>query len=554
MEEHGDTPTTVVSHNFRGFDGQFVIRSLLDSGRTPDVIMNGCKIMSLIWAKNLRFIDSLSFIPASLSQFPKMFGLTLDADQSLLAKGYFPHLFHTQEAMAANYVGPMPPRHLYDPEGMSPEKRQAFVTWYDAQVEANHVFNLREELIDYCRNDVIILREGAVKFCQSFQEINNVNPMKNAITLAAICNKIYRADHMPPKTIPFVPANGYTPQTNQSHVALEWLLWLNHQDAWGGEIQHVWNGGEFRPILGKGSVDGYHPPSRTCFEFNGCFWHGCPKCKDPHTVNPRTQHTMEQLYRITQQKEKALKDLGYTVITLWECEWNKRKESDMILREWCDANKLVTPLIQRDAFYGGRTGCTKLKSAVGEENVEQLQYLDFTSLYPTCNICRRHDETLEPNPDPGTKPPPERTELLGSWDVDDMDPYPLGHPVIERYTQPRHYNRGWRGGQGMSLDISEVYGYVKCTILPPRQLYHPVLPYRSNGKLMFPLCAACAETQNQTYCTHSDLNAVCWVRGFLRKLRWHYVLAMSSRMCGRPGTTPDGHDGCSDLTFNRFRN
>lgn len=31
------------------------------------------------------------------------------------------------------------------------------------------------------------------------------------------------------------------------------------------------------------------------------------------------------------------------------------------------------------------------------------------------------------------------------------------------------------------------------TILPPQDLYHPVLPYRCKDKLTFPLCTACVE-------------------------------------------------------------
>ena len=36
------------------------------------------------------------------------------------------------------------------------------------------------------------------------------------------------------------------------------------------------------------------------------------------------------------------------------------------------------------------------------------------------------------------------------------------------------------------------------------KLYHPVLPYKCNSKLLFPLCSACADTMNQGCCTHSD--------------------------------------------------
>ncbi|CAF0975526.1 unnamed protein product [Brachionus calyciflorus] len=43
---------------------------------------------------------------------------------------------------------------------------------------------------------------------------------------------------------------------------------------------------------------------------------------------------------------------------------------------------------------------------------------------------------------------------------------------------------------------------IKCKILPPRELYFPVLPSRINGKLIFPLCRTCADLQ-QTKCNHS---------------------------------------------------
>ena len=43
---------------------------------------------------------------------------------------------------------------------------------------------------------------------------------------------------------------------------------------------------------------------------------------------------------------------------------------------------------------------------------------------------------------------------------------------------------------------------IKCKVLPPRELYFPVLPSRINGKLVFPLCRTCAEVQ-QSKCNHS---------------------------------------------------
>ena len=70
--------------------------------------------------------------------------------------------------------------------------------------------------------------------------------------------------------------------------------------------------------------------------------------------------------------------------------------------------------------------------------------------------------------------------------------YPIGHPeIITRDFLP--------------LDkFHEYFGIAKVKILPPRGLYHPVLPYRSSGKLKFPLCRTCADKETQTCCQCSE--------------------------------------------------
>ena len=57
-------------------------------------------------------------------------------------------------------------------------------------------------------------------------------------------------------------------------------------------------------------------------------------------------------------------------------------------------------------------------------------------------------------------------------------------------------------------------------VLPPSKLYHPVLQYKSNSKLMFSLCSACADTMSQGPCTHSDEDRCIvgtWVVDVVRK-------------------------------------
>ena len=71
--------------------------------------------------------------------------------------------------------------------------------------------------------------------------------------------------------------------------------------------------------------------------------------------------------------------------------------------------------------------------------------------------------------------------------------YPIGHPT--KIFDPEKYDKSW-------------YGLIKCKVIPPRKLYHPVLPQRikvdSYEKLVFTLCKTCAETRNQNECKHTD--------------------------------------------------
>ena len=97
--EHKDC--IVVAHNFQGYDGYFMTKFLIDNAIHYDIIYRGAKSLSLtIPMFNIKFIDSLNFIPMSLAKFPKTFG------QDELCKGYFPHMFNKEENQ--NYRGSIP--------------------------------------------------------------------------------------------------------------------------------------------------------------------------------------------------------------------------------------------------------------------------------------------------------------------------------------------------------------------------------------------------------------------------------------------------------------
>jgi hypothetical protein len=49
-------------------------------------------------------------------------------------------------------------------------------------------------------------------------------------------------------------------------------------------------------------------------------------------------------------------------------------------------------------------------------------------------------------------------------------------------------------------------GLIKCCVMPPKKLFHSVLPYRFKQKLLFCLCRTCAEEFNMaTEFTHTEV-------------------------------------------------
>ena len=99
-----------------------------------------------------------------------------------------------------------------------------------------------------------------------------------------------------------------------------WLRWLGHLE--GKHIQHAQNGKEMK--IGKYKVDGYSEEDHSVYEFNGCFYHGCPKCFNPDTINPKTNVPMYELYTRTQEKKTFIKNqTGFSYVEMWECEWDE---------------------------------------------------------------------------------------------------------------------------------------------------------------------------------------------------------------------------------------
>ena len=252
----------VVAHNFQGYDGYFIKDYLIQNAIRYEIIYRGAKSLSLkVPDWDIRFIDSINFIPMALAKFPKTFG------QDELCKGYFPHMFNKDENQ--NYVGPIPCQNDYGVNFMKPGERDAFIAWHDEQVANNYRYDFREEIIKYCRSDVDILRKCCLLYREMFRKETDIDPFNKALTIASYCQEVYRTNFLEKDTIA-VFNNHRQWKIKQSNVAVTWLSYISEKEDL--YIQHVRNDGEKR--VGHYSLDGYCEETNTAYEFQGCFWHG----------------------------------------------------------------------------------------------------------------------------------------------------------------------------------------------------------------------------------------------------------------------------------------
>lgn len=81
-----------------------------------------------------------------------------------------------------------------------------------------------------------------------------------------------------------------------------------------------------------GKPDIVLPKYRTVIFIHGCFWHRHSDCKDATTPKTRTDFWTEKFSRNVENDRKHKEQLeadGWKVITLWECEINKKFEETM---------------------------------------------------------------------------------------------------------------------------------------------------------------------------------------------------------------------------------
>lgn len=489
---------TCIAHNAKAFDAHFILEYCLSNTIVPSIIYNGSKIMKLHISNglNITFIDSLNFLPMALKKLPKALDLGND-----LRKGFFPHYFNTDDNF--NYHGKIPGQEFYGVEFMGKQEREEFLEWHKSNL--NTPFDFQAEILEYTRSDVSILREACMKFRDLLAEattLQNANSppvdvfahvtiassamqiirqltmeeeheviCKDGSTCRAIlkagvwrtkdtgqiieeCNVQY--SRFVKSQIPQPPAHGYRRTQNHSLKSIMWLEWIRKQKN-GKKIRHARNGGEYKIPNTNYYADGYDENEKKVYEFLGCRWHGHGCIPSRNAKDPQTSFTMQDLFNLALVRESNIKSAGFSFEKIWECQWDKMVKENFELADFVKNFDMPTPLQPREGLYGGRV--TPIKLYYQRKPGETIKYKDFCSLYPAINY----------------------------W-----SPYPTCHPRIITDSKI------------IDTTLQSYFGLAKVKILPPSDLFHPVLPFRCNGRLKFPLCKTCCQKESVHECQCDD--------------------------------------------------
>ena len=447
-----------LAFNLSGYDGPLILNSLIEKiGVLPSkVIMRGRTFQTFSFSKNKTekvFLDFLKFVPSSLRNLIKMFGL-----KDEYKKGFFPYTFLTLENL--NYCGEIPQQDFFETKSLSDLQKEEFQIWY--QSKQHEVYDLKKELIEYCEADVLLLAQAIQEFIHLFFSLFKINPFqKNVFTLSGLTFFLYRQFFLKEKHLCYVIPRYRGVPTLQSDIAFQFLDHINKNGLNGERFQiiHGRNSMSGECKIGQFFVDGYDKKTNTIFEIKSCLLHGHTCIIDRNRDDQFPRFPKKKKFNLTrdvlislnqrnleaQRRENYFQRLGFRVFSWFLCE----------LPEFNRTHRIPVDLSL--TYRGGRV--ESIVHYLKHQDDQPISYLDVTSLYPfvmaNCNFPVGEFEIVHPT----------FVEL---------------HDYVEQ------------------ISSGTLHGVASCELDAPENLFLPVLPVLFNNKMYFPLCQACLDTKQRT--------------------------------------------------------
>ena len=467
--------TVVISHNGSRYDMIFLVRAIANLKKEFTMMPIGNGILSLFIPEyKIKFIDSLCWLKQPLSMLPRAFDFQGE-------KGMFPYLFNNKQNQG--YCGPFPEKEYFNVKNMSYMQKVNFNKWYDATLlkykAENKHYNLQREMNFYCLQDINILLKAVLIFRSYLLNLFETD-LIYFMTLPQIANSIFRNKFMLPDTIAIIN-DRYNPRKSNIKFSKVAILWLKYMEkVYNMDLQTALSSnGEFKlydPKTNKNFfVDGFDRKSQTILEFHGCRWHFCGNCnKKDQLINCENRQgnkkkiTFHEIHLQDLYRKQFFLSSGYVYKEIKECEFKKQMKHDIKLIDFMKSFDYVSPPKVRDALFGGRTEAFSAFYELQNFDKYEICYYDICSLYPYVLMSKR---------------------------------FPIGYPriITDNFK-----------------NLDSYFGLVQCRILPPTNLYIPVLPYRDekDKKLYFGLCQICIQNKKfDEICSHTDIQR-SWVGFF----------------------------------------
>ena len=97
----------------------------------------------------------------------------------------------------------------------------------------------------------------------------------------------------------------FFPDPEASNGAIFWLE--NESRWWRIHIHHAQCGHRGERLVEGGLVDGFHSPSKTVFQYHGCYYHGCLKCYPDRERHLAGGKKAKELYAATRSGQQLFK-------------------------------------------------------------------------------------------------------------------------------------------------------------------------------------------------------------------------------------------------------
>ena len=279
---------------------------------------------------------------------------------------------------------------------------------------------------------------------------------------------------------------------SSSRMATEWLEWKAHEG--GIFIRHQMNNTEKRIGERKIPVDGFHGPSQTVFQFHGCWWHGhiCHLTKGKE-MNEKRKRPMAELREETKETSTYIKDQGYHLVEIYECQWRRIKKTNSQVQQFLnskfnrplDHHKTLTQdqilsAIRNESLFGVVECDVRVPDAL------KPKFAEMCPIFKNIEISRedigQHMQTFAEEENIMSQP---RRSLVGSYFGEKIL---LASPLIKWYLEH-------------GLEVTHIYQVVEYTPVPCFQPFGEAVSDAKRAGDVDPNKAIIADTMKLVSCS-----------------------------------------------------